>query len=85
MAAVVLPPPGVDVEMGAVAVATGWGQIDPDDTTLPDILQVNLDQCPSDFLIYYFKKYLIQQFFLLSSKNYVVKFVVNIFHFFLLQ
>ncbi|KAH1000429.1 hypothetical protein HUJ04_000338, partial [Dendroctonus ponderosae] len=39
VAAIALPPPDVDVELGEVAVATGWGQIDPDETTLPDILQ----------------------------------------------
>lgn len=40
VAAISLPDPDYDVEQGEIAIATGWGQTDPDDETLPDILQV---------------------------------------------
>ncbi|XP_066247805.1 trypsin-7-like [Euwallacea similis] len=34
-----LPSPDYDIEQGEIAIATGWGQTDPDDSTLPVILQ----------------------------------------------
>ncbi|KAL1501839.1 hypothetical protein ABEB36_007090 [Hypothenemus hampei] len=39
VSAVYLPDPDYDVIQGEIAVATGWGQTDPDDSTLPTILQ----------------------------------------------
>ncbi|CAG9760557.1 unnamed protein product [Ceutorhynchus assimilis] len=39
VAAINLPDSDYKVEQGEIAIATGWGQTDPDDETLPDILQ----------------------------------------------
>lgn len=36
-----LPDTTYEVKENEIAVATGWGQTDPDDSTLPAILQVS--------------------------------------------
>ncbi|XP_050310294.1 trypsin 3A1-like [Anthonomus grandis grandis] len=55
VAAVALPDPDYDVIQGEYAVATGWGQTDPDDETLPNILQsVELPEIPTEVCTNYY-------------------------------